>query len=155
MSQTAAPLTDETDRAIVNALQGGFPVCARPFRAAAESLAVSEDELIARIRAMCQDGRLSRFGPLFDVEKLGGAVTLAAMAVPGDRFDAVAAMVNAHPEVAHNYARDHALNMWFVISAEKPARIGEVIAAIERETRIKVLSMPKEREFFVGLKLDL
>ena len=150
-----APSLDETDRAIVNALQGGFPVDDRPFRQAAEGLGLDEDELIARIGAMCADGRLSRFGPLFDAEKIGGAVTLAAIAVPADRFDDVAATVNAHAEVAHNYARDHALNMWFVVSAEKPARIAQVIAEIERETGLPVLAIPKEREFFVGLKLEL
>ena len=146
---------DDKDRRIVNALQGDFPICDRPFRAAAEKIGMDEDELIARIETMCADGRLSRFGPLFDAEKLGGAVTLAALAVPEDRFDAVAAAVNAHPEVAHNYARDHALNMWFVVSAEKPERIAEVIAAIERKTGLEVLVLPKEREFFVGLRLEL
>lgn len=146
---------DDTDRRIVNALQGGFPVCDRPFRAAAEKIGLAEDELIARIETMCADGRLSRFGPLFDAEKLGGAATLAALAVPGDRFDAVAATVNAHPEVAHNYARDHALNMWFVVSAERPERIAEVIAAIELGTGLEVIVLPKEREYFVGLRLEL
>lgn len=146
---------DDRDRRIVNALQGDFPICNRPFRAAAEKIGLGEDELIARIETMCADGRLSRFGPLFDAEKLGGAVTLAALAVPEDRFERVAAAVNAHPEVAHNYARDHAFNMWFVVSAEKPERIAEVISAIEREIGLEVLVLPKEREFFVGLRLEL
>ena len=146
---------DDIDRKIVNALQGGFPVCDRPFGAAAEKIGLHEDELIARIGAMCADGRLSRFGPLFDAEKLGGAAILAAMAVPADRFDRVAAAVNAHPEVAHNYARDHAFNMWFVVSAERPERIPEVIGAIERETGLEVLVLPKEREFFIGLRVEL
>ncbi len=155
MTKTPAIPQDETDRAIVNALQGGFPVCDRPFREAARGLALAEDELIARIGAMREDGRLSRFGPLFDAEKIGGAVTLAALAVSEARFDEVALAVNARPEVAHNYARDHALNMWFVISAEKAARIAEVIAEIELETGLRVLVLPKEREFFIGLKLEL
>lgn len=146
---------DDIDRKIVNALQGDFPICGRPYRAAAEAIGLDEDELIARIETMCADGRLSRFGPLFDAEKLGGAVTLAALSVPEDRFDAVAAMVNAHPEVAHNYAREHAFNMWFVVSAERPERIAEVIAEIEREAGIEVLELPKEREFFVGLRLSV
>ena len=155
MNDPRAIAGDDFDRRIINALQGDFPICDRPFRAAAERIGLGEDELIGRIETMCADGRLSRFGPLFDAEKLGGAVTLAALAVPEDRFDAVAAAVNAHPEVAHNYARDHSLNMWFVASAEKPERIAEVIAAIERETGLDVLDLPKEREFFVGLRLDL
>lgn len=146
---------DEIDRHILNALQGDFPVCARPFHEAALRLGMDEDTLIGRVRAMCADGRLSRFGPMYDAERLGGAVTLAAMAVPEDRFEAVAATVNAQPEVAHNYARDDAFNMWFVVATERPQRIVEVIAEIETETGLKVYDMPKEREFFVGLRFEV
>jgi DNA-binding Lrp family transcriptional regulator len=144
---------DDMDRRIVDALQGGFPVTERPFADAAAALELGEDELLARLRALIEGGVLSRFGPLWNAERLGGAVTLAAMQVPAERFDAVAALVNARPEVAHNYQRDHALNMWFVIAAERPERIAEVIAAIERETGLAVLDLPKRREFFLALRL--
>ena len=65
---------------------------------------------------MLDDGALSRFGPLFQIERAGGQFVLAAMQVPEDRFDAVAAQVNALPEVAHNYRREHRFNMWFVLA---------------------------------------
>ncbi|GAA0594610.1 Lrp/AsnC family transcriptional regulator [Craurococcus roseus] len=146
---------DELDRRIVNALQGGFPICERPFAAAAEGLGTDEATLIARLRAMREEGVLSRFGPLFKAEGLGGAVTLAAMAVPEERFEGVAALVNAHPEVAHNYARDHQwLNMWFVLATEDEARVGATIRAIEAETGLPVLNMPREAEYHVGLRLE-
>lgn len=144
---------DDIDRAILNNLQGGFPLCERPFAHAAAPLGLTEDALIARLRGLCADGTLSRFGPLFNAERLGGAVTLAALSVPEARFDAVAALVNAHPEVAHNYARDHALNMWFVVAAERQAAIDRVLAEIERETGLRVYDMPKLREYFIGLRL--
>ncbi|MEE8500763.1 MAG: Lrp/AsnC family transcriptional regulator, partial [Kiloniellales bacterium] len=98
---------------------------------------------------------LSRFGPLYNAERLGGAVTLAAMAVPEAEFDRVAEAVNAHPEVAHNYARDHALNMWFVISTDRPQHIDETIEAIEEETGLTVYEMPKLEEFTIGLRFEL
>lgn len=145
---------DETDRRIVNGLQGGFPIAERPFAIAAEGLGLDEAELIARIRRLLADGWLSRFGPMFDAGRLGGATTLAAMAVPAEDFERVAALVNAHPEVAHNYARDHPLNMWFVVATEPPQRIGEVIAAIEAETGLKVHDMPKLEEFFVQARFE-
>lgn len=144
---------DDTDRRIIDALQGDFPICERPFAAAAGMLGLGEDELIARLAMLLADGTLSRFGPMINAERLGGAVTLAAIAVPAERFDEVAALVNAHPEVAHNYARDHALNMWFVLATEWPSRIAEIIAEIEAETALPVLNMPKETEFFIGLRL--
>jgi DNA-binding Lrp family transcriptional regulator len=146
---------DPTERAIINGMQGGFPLTRRPFRAAAAELGLSEGELIDGVQQLLDNQRLSRFGPLWNAEQLGGAVCLAAMAVPADRFDAVAAQVNAHPEIAHNYQRTHALNMWFVLSAEKQDRIPEVIAEIERETGLEVHPMRKLREFFIGFRVEV
>jgi len=144
---------DATDRRIVNALHGGFPVCERPYLAAATALGLAEDELIARLDRLLADGTLTRFGPLFDAEALGGAFTLAAMRVPAAAWDRVVAAVNALPEVAHNYARDHELNLWFVLGTETPDGIAAAIARIERETGLPVYAFPKEREFFVELRL--
>ena len=96
---------DAIDRRLIDQLQDGFPVCERPFLAVAEMLDIGEDELIARVDRLLADGTLTRFGPLFNAEKLGGALTLAAMQVPAADFDRVADLVNAMPAVAHNYAR--------------------------------------------------
>ena len=148
-------IVDPTEQAIVNALQGGFPLTHRPFRDAGRELGLSEGEMIEGVRTLVESGRLSRFGPLWNAERLGGDVCLAAMAVPLERFDAVAAQVNAHPEVAHNYERTHALNMWFVLATECKHTIAEVIAEIEKETGLEVLPMPKTREFFVGFRMEV
>ncbi len=145
---------DVIDRRIINALQDGLPVSERPFAAAAEGLDIAEDDLIERIKRLIDDGVLSRFGPMYHAERLGGGLTLAAISVPEDRFDEVASTVNAFPEVAHNYARDHELNMWFVLATERPGRIGQVIAEIEAATGLDVYDMPKIEEFFVGLRLE-
>lgn len=145
---------DDLDRRIVNALQGGFPICERPFAVAGKEIGIGEEELIERIRRLCSDGTLSRFGPMFNAERIGGDVMLAAMAVPEDRFATVARQVNAHVEVAHNYRREHALNMWFVLASEAPERIDAARADIERETGLIVLPMPKVEEYFVGLRLE-
>jgi len=144
---------DELDRAIVNRLQGGFPLCARPFAAAAAELGTDEATLIARIGVLLDAGTLTRFGPLFDAERMGGAFTLCALRVPDEDFERIAALVNAHPEVAHNYARDHAFNMWFVLATAAPADIARVIAAIEAETGLTVYDFPREAEYFIDLRL--
>jgi DNA-binding Lrp family transcriptional regulator len=144
---------DAIDRRIVNALQDGFPVCERPFAAVAGTLDLDERELIERIDRLLADGTLTRFGPLFDAGKLGGAFALAAMSVPPTDVDRVAATLNAMPEVAHNYERDHALNLWFVLATAVPDDVAETVARIERDTGIAVLVLPKEREFFVDLRL--
>lgn len=147
-------LVDPVDRAIVNALQGAFPLCERPFAAAADALRVTEDELIARIDRMLADGTLTRFGPLYDAARVGGAFTLAAMAVPDADFERIAGIVNAFPEVAHNYARDHRLNMWFVVATPTPEGLDDAVRRIESATGLPVLAFPKEREYFVDLRLE-
>jgi DNA-binding Lrp family transcriptional regulator len=145
---------DEIDRRIINGLHGGFPIVDRPFAMISEQLGVDEHELITRVERLCAEGWLSRFGPMYDADRLGGGTCLAAMAVPEDRFEAVATQVNAHPEVAHNYARAHALNMWFVIAAEASDRIDEVLGEIAAETGLAVHAMPKLEEYFVGARFE-
>lgn len=145
---------DATDRSLIDALQSGFPLCDEPYRAVGESLGLSEAEVIERLRRLLERRVLTRFGPLYQIEKLGGAYLLAALKVPEERFEEVAALVNALREVAHNYRREHALNMWFVLATETPAGIAEAIEKIEAATGLTVFAFPKEREYFVELKLD-
>jgi len=145
---------DATDRRIVNALQGGLPVCERPYAEAATNLGISEDELIRRLERLLAEGALTRFGPMYHAERLGGALTLAAMQVPEADFEHVTAIVNGFPEVAHNYRREHAFNMWFVLATEHPGRINEVIGDIERATGLTVYNLPKIEEFYVGLRFE-
>ncbi|MGR9044107.1 MAG: AsnC family transcriptional regulator [Gammaproteobacteria bacterium] len=145
---------DETDRKIINSLQHGFPICTAPYRTVAEGLGLSETELIARLKALLDNGTLTRFGPLFHAEQMGGALTLAAVKAPEERFDEIADIINAFPEVAHNYAREHALNLWFVVATETPEQLESTLVAIERQTGLKVYNMPKKHEYFVNLRLE-
>ena len=146
---------DNQDRTIINELQRGFPISERPYAEVAVRLGIAESDLLARLERLLDEGLLSRFGPMYHAERLGGALTLAALRVPAAEFDAVAALVNAPPEVAHNYAREHEFNMWFVLGTETPARIAKVIDEIESETGLKVYNMPKLEEFFVGLHFEV
>ena len=144
---------DQIDRNIINGLQGGLAICERPYLEAAQRLGLDEDELLVRLTRLLKDGVLTRVGPLYQIERMGGAFTLAALHAPAEEFERVAQLVNALPQVAHNYARDHDLNMWFVIATETPGEIEEVIKQIERETGCSVFNFPKSREYFVELKL--
>ena len=145
---------DEIDKRIINHLQGGFPVCSSPYKRVAADLDLTENELILRLDDLLQTGVLSRFGPLYHAEEMGGALTLAAVKAPEELFDQIADSINEFPEVAHNYARNHELNMWFVIATDEKQRLTEVIEEIEQKTGVEVFNMPKINEYFVGLKLE-
>ncbi len=151
----AAPRLSSVERAFLNRFQGGFPLTDRPYRQVAETLGTDESTLIATIEAMLERRLLSRFGPLYNAERLGGAFSLAAMKVPEPDFERIAQILNGIPEVAHNYRRGHALNMWFVLAASSQSALNDAIMNLEAVTGLTIYNFPKEREFHLGLWLHL
>ena len=146
---------DRDDARLIDRLQRGIPLTERPFADLAAELQTTEPQLIARLQRLLQSGVLTRIGPLFQIERVGGQFILAALQAPEARYAQIAEQVNSLPEVAHNYRREHALNMWFVIAAETPAAAQAARARIESLTGLPVHAFPKEREYFVGLYLPL
>lgn len=146
---------DGADRLLLNRLQDGLPLCPRPFAEIGAELGLPEADVLARVEQMKSLGAITRFGPFMDAAAMGGAFCLCAMAVPGHEFERVMTLVNAHDEVAHNYERDHHLNMWFVLACDTAEGIEQVAARIERETGLAVLLFPKLKEFFIGFKVTL
>jgi DNA-binding Lrp family transcriptional regulator len=146
---------DATDAQLMRRLHGGFPLTPTPYADVGRELGLAESEVIERLQRLLDDGVLTRFGPLFQIERAGGRFVLAALQVPEDRFDAVAAQVNALPEVAHNYRREHRFNMWFVLACSTPDEVRDACARIEAATGLAVHAFPKEREFFIELKLPI
>lgn len=149
--KTLSPLA----RDFINQFQGGFPLAERPFSLVAAKLGSTEASLIQTIGDLQREGLLSRFGPMYDASRLGGGLTLAAMSVPDARFDAVAGQVNALPGVAHNYRRDHRLNMWFVVATRTQEAVADTLAEIASCSGLPVYDFPKQREFYLGLWLRL
>jgi len=143
------------ERNFINTFQGGFPLHKHPFKIAGEQLGCSESDLIKTITELKHKKILTRFGPLYDAARLGGGLTLAAICVPEERYDEIAEVVNAFPEIAHNYRREHQLNMWFVIATETPIEIIQVISEIETTTQLTVYNFPKQHEFFIGLWFNI
>ena len=142
------------DRQLINRLQDDLPLVSNPFATIGDDLGLSEQDIVDKVQQLRDDGFLTRFGPFFDAEALGGAFCLCAMSVPEDRFEDVLTKVNAHAEVAHNYERDHRLNMWFVLATESRGDIMRTAKEIEHDTGLEVLLFPKKREFFVGFRVN-
>ncbi len=150
----AQPL-NPLDQAIIDRLQGDFPLCAYPYDEAAAPLGIDADTLMARLDTLLARRVLTRFGPMFQVERMGGAFVLAALATPEARFAEVAEQVNALPEVAHNYRREHTLNMWFVLATAHPDGIDAARQRIEAATGLTVRLFPKLREYYVGMRFTV
>lgn len=145
-----APAPGTADFRLLNDYQRDFPLIPRPFAAIGAQTGLDESTVLARFRSFTRDGVVSRIGAVFAPRRLG-ASALAALSAPTGHIEAIAARVNAVPEVNHNYLREHAFNLWFVITAESGQRLAKVVAEIERDTGCSVLVLPLEEEFHIDL----
>ncbi len=150
-----APELDSNDRLLLNRIQSDFPLTPRPFLDVGRELGMTEDDVIARLRRLLETGAVNRLGPVLSPTAVGGERTLAAISVPPERLEEVAALVNSFQAVSHNYEREHHYNLWFVLSAARPGEVERALAAIERETGIAVMNLPALEEYFLGVRFQL
>ena len=142
------------EKQLINAYQGGFPLVPEPFKLMAKELGVSSEQVQHAVVNLLQRGVLTRFGPLCNIEYADGAFSLCALKGPAEHFDEITEQVNRYDEVAHNYQREHEWNMWFVLATENQQKLLKVFEEIMRVTQCPGLNLPKQTEFFVGLKLE-
>jgi len=150
---TPATLT-ALEKCLLNEYQRGFPLCASPFAKIAQQLGVSEAQVIKTLESLQQRGLISRVGPVFTPQR-AGASTLAAIAVPADKLEAVADIISRYEEVNHNYEREHTFNLWFVVTAPDQARVRQVLDEIQAGTGLPVLDLPLEHSFYIDLGFPL
>lgn len=144
----------ELHKQLLNDFQRDFPLSPTPYRDLADRLGVPEQAVLDSLTELTAHHTVSRVGPVFAPNRVGVS-TLAAMAVPDERLEAVAALVSALPEVNHNYEREHCYNLWFVLTAAGSEELGGVMAHIERQTGIPVMSLPLLEEFHIDLGFPL
>ena len=148
-----AELTD-LERRLLDHYQQGLPLSATPYADMAAALGVSEAEILNALERLQTLGVISRVGPVFRTHAVG-ASTLAAMAVPEERLDEVAAIVNSFAAVNHNYQREHRFNLWFVATAASDVELNEVLSRIECLTDIKVMPLPMLEDYHIDLGFEL
>ncbi len=144
----------ELERKLLNDFQHDFPLTPTPYADMARQLGVTEAEVLAALARLKQQGAVSRVGAVVRPNTVG-ASTLAAMRVPPEELERVAALVNSYPEVNHNYEREHALNLWFVVVAPNSARLQQVLDDIAERSGYEVLSFPLIEDYHIDLGFEL
>lgn len=139
---------------LIDGWQQNFPLVPQPYNALARELGASEAEVIGTLDHLKSAGVLSRVGATLR-PNTAGASTLAALQVPSDRLDQVAAIVNAEPGVNHNYEREHDLNLWFVVTGRDRDAVALSLSRIEAATGLECLDLPLERAYFINLGFAL
>lgn len=150
---TALP-TQTLEFRLLNEFQRDFPLADRPFAEIAERLGSDEATVLATMRRLQGEGAISRVGAVFAPRSIG-ASTLAALAVPPERLDEVAAQVSGHAGVNHNYEREHRYNLWFVATAADEAALAALLADIQAQTGLPPIALPLVEEFHIDLGFDL
>ena len=119
----AVPL-DDTDRRLLNLMQGKFPIAARPFQHVASEAGVSEPEVLDRVQRLLDERIIRQITPIFDTRALGYSSMLVAAKVDPENPWRAATVINQHPGVSHNYLRNHEFNIWFTIATEPGSPLG-------------------------------
>ncbi|MFA7468255.1 MAG: AsnC family transcriptional regulator [Desulfotomaculaceae bacterium] len=147
---------DRIDRKILQIIQSHFPLVEKPYLQIAESVGITEGEVLERIGLMQEQGLIRRLGGLFNSRKLGYTGTLCAMQVPLDDIGRVAGIINEYHGVTHNYLRNHDYNMWFTMLAESENKLEQLLFEIKQKTGInKILDLPAINLFKVRVNFEL
>jgi len=148
------PKLSTLEKRLLNEYQKGFPLSTTPYADIAEELGTSEALVLTILQRLKEQGFVSRVGPVLKPKRLGTS-TLAAISVPADRLQQAADIISSYEEVNHNYEREHAFNLWFVVTAREQNRLEEVLNDIQARTGCKVMSLPLEQQYHIDLGFPL
>jgi DNA-binding Lrp family transcriptional regulator len=153
----AVPL-DDTDKQLLNLLQGHFPLEERPFARVADAAGLSEDEVLERVSYLLDNRIIREITPIFDTRALGYRSMLVAAKVDAENPHRAARFINSHPGVTHNYLRNHEFNLWFTLAVEPDSPLGmdgtlQVMA--EKAGAESIRQLPTLRMFKIRMDLEM
>jgi DNA-binding Lrp family transcriptional regulator len=153
----AVPL-DDTDRRLLNLMQGSFPIAPRPYRRVAELCEIGEADVMGRVTRLLRQRIIRQVTPIFDTRALGYSSMLVAAKVDPEYPHRAAEVINAHPGVSHNYLRTHEFNLWFTIATEPDSRLGlqGTLEVLAREAGAEsVRQLPTLKLFKIRMDLEM
>ena len=139
---------------LLNDYQHDIPLSPAPYQDIADSLGVSEDDVLAMFKELTQKQLISRIGSVIEPNRIGVS-TLVAMAVPPEKLEQIADIVSQCSEVNHNYERENRFNLWFVVIAEDKKHLQSVIDKIEMTTGFKTMSLPLLADYYINLGFEI
>jgi DNA-binding Lrp family transcriptional regulator len=154
---SAVPL-DETDKKLLNLMQGSFELRPDPFAGVAEKAGIPESEVLERVQYLLDKRIIREITPIFDTRALGYQSMLVAAKVDPEYPHRAAQFINSHPGVTHNYLRNHDFNLWFTLAVEPDSQLGldgtlDVMAAKTGAESIRQL--PTLKLFKIRMDLEM
>ncbi|SHN49536.1 AsnC family transcriptional regulator [Desulfovibrio litoralis] len=148
-------MLDQTDKRILDIIQGDFPLASRPYKVIAEQTDLSEEEVLTRVNNMRKNKIIRRLGANFQSAKLGFRSTLCAAKVPDEKMEEFVALVNSYKGVTHNYLRRHDYNIWFTFIGSSWESVCNQLLEIENKTGIKILNLPAKELYKIKVNFKL
>ena len=147
---------DLIDRKLLNHLQSSFPLTEEPFTSLGLALDIDTPEAIDRIRRLKETNVVRQISAIFDTRRLGYKTSLVAFRYEPDKLDAGAQVINEHPGVSHNYARDSVFNLWFTLAVPPYEDLEETVREMAEHTAAERYRMlPTIRFFKIGVNFDM
>lgn len=131
----------ERDWDVIEALQRGVPLCARPWARLAEAAGMDEAEFLERLRALRDARVIRRMGFRLRHERAGvrGNVMVVWQVEP-ERLEEVGATFAASESVSHCYERptfdDFPFNVYTMVHARTPEEADRVVEDLAAQVGI-------------------
>ena len=148
------PIIDAIDKSIINAYQDGFPLVSQPYKLIADEFDITEDDVIQRLKQLKESKIISRIGAIITPNTIGVS-TLCALAVPVDKLEETARIINSFTEVNHNYQRSHEFNLWFVLAAQNERHLNKTLTMISSQTGMPVINLPLQTAYYLNLGFSI
>jgi DNA-binding Lrp family transcriptional regulator len=141
---------------LLNDYQQDFPLTARPYLTIAETLGITEDDVLLAMQELTDNKFISRIGSIIKPNQMGKSM-LVAMAIPKAELQQVAEIINSYSEVNHNYERQNRFNLWFVLMSSTEQYLHKTLDKIEQQSGYKTMRLPLVEDYFInlGFALDL
>ncbi len=150
---------DRVDRLLLQLLQDEFPLEADPWAVLGGKLSISGEEVLHRVNRLQSSGILRGICPILESGKAGiGASTLVALRLPAGRVEEVAMIINAFPQVSHNYLRDHRYNLWFTLAARDREKLEQLLREIRDRCGLNggdMIELPVKRRFKIDVRFPV
>ncbi|MBI3204898.1 MAG: hypothetical protein HYZ29_25400 [Myxococcales bacterium] len=154
--QSAHGLSPEQQNALAHAIQSNVPFVSRPFSALGDALGLSEEAVLEQLCRWQSEGKLREISAILEGSALGYDSALVAGRVPAERLDEVAAIVNAHPTVTHNYLRNHEYNLWFTLAVPSEMGLERTLSVLAARAGVpEFFPLRRTHTFKVGVNFDL
>jgi DNA-binding Lrp family transcriptional regulator len=146
----------EKEALVLNRVQRGIPGVSEPFKAIADEIGLTEDEVLETVSRLKEKNVIRNISGIFEGKKLGYFLSLVAFEVPGERADTAAAIICSHPGVSHNYLRNHKFNIWFTLAEESEEEFHKTVSLLAAKTEaVDFLVMRNEKLLKIGVFLNI